>query len=160
MQLGPGSAGYQARSEVPWIIQENCQCPLPYDFSVKDSYFTCTASDYVIFRAKLSASFKSPNALNLASLKANLSNLFAREDKIQITINGGKYFIEPGPCGLTVPQLNSPHCLDGAPTQQAAASTPPQDTTVTTVVAIMSAAMVLVVLGGCVVFLLIGLQKR
>ena len=84
MQLGPGSEGYQARSEVQWIIQENCQCTLSYDFSVQDGYFTCTANDYVIFRAKLSASFESPNAVHLASLKANLSSLLANEDKIQI----------------------------------------------------------------------------
>ena len=87
-----------------WIIHESCQCILPYDISLQDSYFTCTASDYAIFRAKLSVSFESQNAVNLASLKANLSSLLAKEDKIQITINGGKYFIEPGPCGLTVPK--------------------------------------------------------
>ena len=75
-------------------------------------------------------------------------------------MDGGTYVIEPGPCGLTVPRLNSPHCLDSTPTQQAAASSPLQDTTVTTVVAIMSAALVLVVLSGCIVFLLIGLRKR
>ena len=131
---------------------------MPYDFAVEESHFTCTAHDYVIFRLKLSGAFDSSDAIDLTSLQANLSNLFAREDKIQITINGGTYVIEPGPCGLTVPQLNSPHCLDSASTQ-AAASSPLQDTTVTTVVSTMSAAMVLVVLSGCIVFLVIGLWK-
>ena len=150
----------QAGREVQWIIYKTCQCALPHDFAVQESHFTCTAHDYVIFRLKLSGAFDSSDATDLPSLEANLSNFFAREDKTQITIffNGGTYFIEPGPCGLTVPQLNSPHCLDSAPTQ-AAASSPLQDTTVTTVVAIMSAAMVLVVLGGCIVFLVVGLWK-
>ena len=143
-------------SEVQRIIHGNCQCTLPYDFSVQDGYFACTASDYVIFRAKLSASFDSSDAIDLMSLKANLSNFLARQNrKTQITINGDRYFIEPGPCGLTVPQLTSPHCLDGAPTLVVAST--PQDNTIS-VVATMSAAMVLVVLSGCVVFLIIGIR--
>ena len=81
-----------------------------------------------------------------------------QDGKIHITINGGTFFIEPGPCGLTVPELTSQHCLVGAPTQ-AAVATIPQYNTVTTVAAIMSAAMVLVVLGGCIVILFIGLRK-
>ena len=147
-----------------WIIYKACQCALPHDFALQESHFTCTAHDYVIFRVKLSGAFDSTD---LTSLEANLSNLFAREDKTQITINGGTYVIEPGPCGLTVPELNSPHCLDSAPTQFAASTCPqdntvaarPQDNTVTTVVAIMSATMVLVVLSGCIVFLVTGLWK-
>ena len=75
-------------------------------------------------------------------------------------MNRDRYFIEPGPCGLTVPQLNSPHCLDSAPTQQASAavSTSPQDSNVTTIVAIMSVSLAVVVLGGCIVYLVIGLR--
>ena len=157
VQLGPRSYIYETSREVQRIIHENCQCTLPYDFSVEDGYFICTASDYVIFRAKLTASFDSTDAIDLMSLKANLSNALARQNrKTQITVYGARYFIEPGPCGLTVPQLNSPHCLDGAPTQ--AAASPLQDNTVTTVVAIMSAAMVLVAFGGCIVFLVVGLR--
>ena len=159
LQLGLHSHRSKVHRGVLWIVYESCQCTLPYDFSVKDSYFICTASDYVIFRAKLSASFDSLVAMDLKSLKASLSNFFIRQDgKIHITINGGGYFIEPGPCGLTVPELTSPHCLDNAPTQ-AAVATPPQDNTVTTVVAIMITAIVLVVLVGCIVFLVIGLWK-
>ena len=141
-----------------WIILENCHCTLPYDFSVQDGYFACATSDYVIFRAKLVASFDS---MDLRVLKTNLlSNLIAKKDRqTKITIYGVTYVIEPGPCGLTAPQLNSPQCLDSASTQQTAASSPPQDNTITTVVAIMSAAMVLVVLGGCIVFLAIGLRR-
>ena len=151
----------EATREVQWLIYESCQCTLPYEFSVRDGYFTCTASDYVVFRAKLSTPYESSNSVDIASLKANLSNFLTREnEKTPITMNGGRYFIEPGPCGLTVPQLNSPHCLDSAPTQQASAavSTSPQDSNVTTIVAIMSTSLAVVVLGGCIVYLVIGLQ--
>ena len=156
MQLGPRSHRYEANREVQKIFQENCQCTLPYDFSVQDGYFTCTANDYVIYRAKLSTD-DSSNLIYLTSLKADF--LTNQDKKIQISINGGRYFIEPGPCGLTAPQLTSPHCLDSASTQQTAASSPPQDNTVTTVVAIMNAAMVLVVLSVCIVLLVIALRK-
>ena len=151
----------EATREVQWLIYESCQCTLPYDFSVQDVYYTCTASDYVVFRAKLSMSFDSSHSVDMASLKANLSNFLTRQnEKKTITMNGGRYFIEPGQCGLTVPQLKSPHCLDSSPTQQASAavSTSPQDNTVTTIVAIMSVSLAVVVLGGCIVYLVIGLR--
>ena len=159
MQLGTRVDSSEATREVQWLIYESCQCTLPYEFSVQDGYYTCTASDYVIFRAKLSTSYESSNSVDMASLKANLSNFFTRQDeRTPITMNGGRYFIEPGPCGLTVPQLSSPHCLDSAPTQQAAVSTSLQDSDVTTIVAIMSVSLAVVVLGGCIVYLVIGLR--
>ena len=151
----------EATREVQWLIYESCQCTLPYEFSVRDGYYTCTASDYVVFRAKLSTPYESSNSVDMASLKANLSNVLTRQnEKKTITMNGGRYFIEPGPCGLTVSQLNSPHCLDSSPTQQASAavSTSPQDSNVTTIVAIMSVSLAVVVLGGCIVYLVIGLR--
>ena len=125
-----------------------------------DGYFICTASGYAIFRAKFSLS-DSWNETDLASVKSNLSNLLNRQDrKTYITIDDGRYFIEAGPCGLTVPQLNSPHCLDSSPTQQAAVSISPQDNTaaVMTVLSIMSVSMVLMAFGGYIVFLVIGLR--
>ena len=151
----------EATREVQWLIYESCQCTLPYDLSVQDGYFTCTASDYVIFRAKLSTSYESSNSVDMASLKANLSNFLTRQnEKPPITMNRDRYFIEPGPCRLTVPQLNSPHCLDSAPTQQASAavSTSPQDSNVSTIAAIMSVSLAVVVLGGSIVYLVIGLR--
>ena len=159
MQLGTRVDSSEATREVQWLIYESCQCTLPYEFSVQDGYYTCTASDYVIFRAKLSMSYDSSHSVDMASLKANLSNFLTRQnEKKTITMNGGRYFIEPGPCGLTVPQLSSPHCLDSAPTQQAVASTSLQDSNVTTIVAIMSVSLAVVVLGGCIVYLVIGLR--
>ena len=155
MQARLNSLRYGTRREVEWIIQENCQCSFPYEFSLEDGYFICTASDYAIFRAKFSLS-DSWNETDLASVKSNLSNLLSRQDrKTYITIYESRYFIELGQCGLTVPQLNSPHCLDSAPTQQA----PKDDTAaVMTVVSIMSVLMVLVAFGGYIVFLVIGLR--
>ena len=159
MQLGTYVDSSEATREVQWLIYESCQCTLPYGFSVRDGYYTCTASDYIIYRAKLSMPYESSHSVDMASLKANLSNFLTRQDeRTPITMNGGRYFIEPGPCGLTVPQLSSPHCLDSAPTQQAVASTSLQDSDVTTIVAIMSVSLAVVVLGGCIVYLVIGLR--
>lgn len=152
--------------EILWLIQENCQCSLPYSFSVQSGHFTCTASDYAIFRAKLSPS-ESWNETDLASLKSNLSNLLSRQDrKTYITIYESRYVIEPGPCGLTVPQLYSSHCLDSTPPTQppsaavtTTATSPQDDTAVNAVVAIMVVSIVMVVLCGGIVFFVIALQK-
>ena len=167
MQGGPSSARTQASSEVYWILHQSCQCTLPYDLSVQDGYFTCTTSDYVIFRAKLSTSDQS---IDLTSLKANLANFLTEQDReARITVDEVGYLIEPGPCGLIVPRLDSPHCFNrtydsgdnvSVPTAQAAVSIPRQDSTAfTTAVAIMCGTMLILVLSGCIVFLVLGLRK-
>ena len=155
MQGGSSSTVTQTSNEVYWILHQSCQCTFPYDLSVQDGYFTCTTSDYVIFRAKLSTSDPS---IDLTSLKANLTNFLTEQDsEAQITVNGGGYLVEPGPCGLTVPHLNSPHCFSRT---QAAVSTPHQDNTaVITIVAIMCSTMLILVLSGCIIFLVMGLRK-
>ena len=154
----------QTSRGVDWILHESCgQCILPYDLSVQDGYFICTTSDYVIFRSKLSTH---DPLIDLTSLKANLINFLTEQDReAQITINEVEYSIEPGPCGLTVPHLDSPHCfndthgsMDNA-TTQAAISDAPQDNTVTTIVAIMCGTVVILVLSTCIVFLVVGLRK-
>jgi len=154
---------------VLWILYESCECNLPYDLSLQDRYFTCTISDYIIFRAKLSTKDLSTD---LDSLKVDLNNSLTRQDReTRITINGVRYVISPGPCGLTVPHLDSPHCFNDTldfenktvmPTAQpqATVTTPPQDyTAVTTIVAVMCTTMLILVLSGCVAFLVIGLRK-
>ena len=167
MQGGPSSASTQASSEVYWILHQSCQCTFPYDLSVRDGYFTCTTSDYVVFRAKLSTSSTS---LDLTSLTANLNNVLTEQDReARITVNEVGYLVEPGPCGLTVPHLDSPHCFNrthdsgnnvSVPTAQAAVSTPRQDSTAfTTAVAIMCGTMLILVLSGCIVLLVVGLWK-
>ena len=165
MQEG-SSTVMQTSSELYWLLFVNCQCTLPNDFSVQDGYFTCTASDYVTFRATLTTYGSSTDH---ESLKAGLSNFLTEPDReARITINGVGYLVSPGPCGLTVPHLNSPHCFNDTldsesntlmPTAQAAVSTPPQDyTAVTTIVAVMCGTMLILVISGCVVFLVNGLQ--
>ena len=174
MQVRRNSFGSETIREVRWLIQENCQCYLSYYFSLYSGHITCTASDYAIFRAKLSLinSLYSLNETDLASVKSYLSNLLSRQDrKTYITIYESRYFIEPGPCGLTVPQLYSPHCLDSTPTQPSAVTTtatttatttttsPQDNTAVSAVVSIMIVSMVLVVLCGGILFIVIGLRK-
>ena len=123
----------------------------------------------MIFRAKLSTKDLSTD---LESLKVDLNNSLTRQDReTRIIINGIRYLVSSGPCGLTVPHLDSPHCFNDTlgsenktmmPTAQlqAAVSTPPQDhTAVTTIVAVMCGTMLILVLSGCVVFLVIGLRK-
>ena len=160
MQEGSSTATQTSR-ELYWILYRSCECTLPYDLSLQDGYFTCTTSDYIIFRAKLSTKDLSTD---LESLKVDLNNLLTRQDReTRITINEVGYVISPGPCGLTVPHLDSPHCFKNLmPTAQlqAAVSTPSQDyTAVTTIVAVMCATMLILVLSGFVVFLVIGLRK-
>ena len=107
------------------------------------------------------------SSIDLISLVANLSNFLTRQDgKARITINGGAYLVEAGPCGVTIPHLSSPHCFnetdgsaDNAPTQDAIAS-PPHDNTVITIVAVTFAAMLILVLSGCIVFLVVGIRKK
>ena len=168
MQEGSSTAT-QTNRELYWILYKSCKCTLPYHLSLQDGYFTCTTSDYIIFRAKLSTNDLSTD---LESLKVGLNNLLTRQDReTRIIINGVGYVISPGPCGLTVPHIDSPHCFKNMmpteyetvmPTAQllAAVSTPPQDhTAVTTIVAVMCGTMLILVLSGCVVFLVIGLRK-
>ena len=170
MQEGSNTATQTIR-ELNWILYKSCECTLPYDLSLQDGYFTCTTSDYIIFRAELSTTDLSTD---LESLKVDLNNFLTRQDReTRITINEVGYIISPGPCGLTVPHLDSPHCFNDTlgsenrtsiPTAhaqlQAAVSTPPQDyTAVTTIVAVMCGTMLILVLSGCVVFLVIGLRK-
>ena len=144
----------QTSREVNWILQEGCsQCirTSPDDLSVQDGYFTCTTSDYVIFRAKLSTNDLS---INLTSLTTNLANIL-QDREAQIIVNNVEYLVEPGPCGLTVPHLDFPHCLNDTH-----GNVPPQDNTVTTAtVAIMCSTMLILVLSTCVIFLVMGLQK-
>ena len=167
MQGEQSSASTQASREVYWILHQSCQCTFPYDLSVQDGYFTCTTSDYVVFRAKFSTSDPS---IDLMSLKANLANFLTEQDReAQITVGQVGYLIKPGPCGLTVPRLDSPHCFNrtydsgdnvSVPTAQAAVSTPHQDSTAfTTAVAIMCGTMLILVLSGCIVLLVVGLWK-
>ena len=137
---------------------------------MEDGSFTC-ASDYVVYRAKLST-YHNPS-LDLTSLIANLTNFLTRQDRnAQITINGWGYLVEPGPCGLTVPFLDSPHCFNGtvaglvedpsstAQTTVYISSAPQDNTVLIAVVASMCGAVVLLMFSGCIMFLVMKMCKR
>ena len=169
MQGNSTTVSTQAGSEVNWILYKSCKCALPYDFTVDDGYFTC-ASGYVVYRARIS-SYHNPS-LDLTSLKANLNNFLTGQDRnARITINGRGYLVEPGPCGVTVPYLDSPHCFnstvadlveDPSSTAQATVyiSSAPQDNTVLiAVVASMCGAVVLLMFSGCILFLVMKMCK-
>ena len=99
-----------ALKEVRWLLLQSCQCALPYDFTASIGYFTCAPSDYVVFRVRFPIPSDPP--LNLTALTEGLARTLTRSGRsVQITILGGGYFISPGPCGLTVPALDSPHCF-------------------------------------------------
>ena len=105
----------QVRSEVFWVLFKSCRCALPYDFTVEDDYFTC-ASSYVIYRARLST--VDNITLDVTALKNSLSDwLLEGDENRAISLNGKGYFIGPGPCGLTIPDLHAPHCVSLAAAQ-------------------------------------------
>ena len=99
---------YAINREMNWLLLQSCQCALPYYFTASQSYFTCTPHDYVVYRVKYSSLYES--SFDLTALKANLTGYIAT--KATIILNGRLYFISPGPCGLTVPAFDSPHCFN------------------------------------------------
>ena len=142
-----------------WILRQSCsQCTFSDDLSVLDGFITCTTSDYFIFRVTLKLSTHDP-AIDLTSFKDNLANFLTKRDKeARITIKEVECTVKPGPCGLIVPHLNSPHCSND--THGSVDNASPQDNTaVITIVAIMCTAMLILVLSTCIVFLVMEMQK-
>ena len=164
------SLSTQVGTEVNWILIKSCQGSLPYDFTVEDGDFAC-ASGYVVYRAKLNT-YHNPS-LDLTSLIANLTNFLTGQDnKTQITINGRVHLVEPGPCGLTVPSLDAPHCFSGTadpiedpknpveePSAITSSSTSHGDITVIAVVASVCGAVLLLMFSGCIIFLVMKMRK-
>ena len=156
MQGTSTSASTQAGTEVNWILLKSCQCALPYDFTVEDGDFTC-ASGYVVYRAKLST-YHNPS-LDLTSLIANLTNFLTRQDsKTRITINGRVHLVDPGPCGLTVPSLDAPHCFSDS-SAITSSSLSHSDVTVIAIVASVCGAVLLLMFSGCIIILVMKKRK-
>ena len=111
----------QAFQGVYWILFQSCQCTLPSDFEMRDGYFTCATSGYVVFRVWLSS--KNPT-LDLTFLTSNLTDVLSGEKgSRQITVRARRYLLSPGPCGVTVPNLDFPHCFNS--TLDSESSMPP-----------------------------------
>ena len=155
MQETSTSISTQAAKEVYWLLFQKCQCTLPYDFTVEDGYFTCATSNYTTFRAKLSTSNPSTD---MASV---LTKLVTDPDRdVRITINGAGYSVSSGPCGVTVPYLDSPHCF--TPDSATPTSTAPKDdTAILAVVATMCGTMLMLflVMSGCIAYLVMRVWK-
>ena len=140
---------YSIGNEVLRIMFKSCQCALPYDFLVEDGYFTC-ASGYVIYRARLSTADIS--MFNLTALKSSLTNYLLGEDENRaISLIGKRYFVDPGPCGLTIPDLYAPHCAS-----LAAAVDPTQDNTAIIATSVLAGMFFIlsVALIGCIIYIL------
>ena len=126
---------------------------------MRDGYFTCAAGDYVVFRVRLST--KSP-MLDLTFLTSNLTDVLNGEkESRQIPIRGRKYLLSPGPCGVTVPNLNSPHCFSISTLESNTDSALPIVTQHNTaiIIATVFAAMFFILALGLIVYICIVTRK-
>ena len=113
MQGTSTSTHTQVRQELYWSLIRSCRCSLPYDlqFNQYSSYFACPASGYIIYRATLDLTQMANSSYAPLSLLDSLDTwLHGEEQSRGITVNGRRYIIGPGPCGVTVPDLYAPHC--------------------------------------------------
>ena len=130
-------------------MQKYCECSYFQYIGLNNGYFTCAAGGYITFRASLvstsvtadSAELKKTLALWLYTAKA-------------ITIYGMHYSVEPGPCGVIVPNLYAPLCStpDTTDTATVAAvsstvTTSTQDNTAVIVASVFSAMFFILSLG-------------
>ena len=75
---------------------------------MNNGYFTCTAGGHVTFRACL---YSTSVTADPEDLKSTLTTwLHGQDTDKTITIYGMQYSVEPGPCGVTVPNLYAPQC--------------------------------------------------
>ena len=140
------------QNEVYWGIRKYCQCTYLYFQYIRlnNGYFTCAAGGYVTFRANLLSSSVTADP---ATLKSTLTNwLHGQDTDKTITIYGRRYFVESGPCGVTIPQLYAPTCSTPAATQAAGASSstaaaPTQDNTAVIVASVFAVMFFILSLG-------------
>ena len=142
------------QNEVYWGIRKYCQCNYVYFqyIRVRNGYFTCAAGEYVTFRATL---YSTEVTADPADLKSSLTTwLHGQDTDKTITIYGMQYSVEPGPCGVTVPNLYAPQCstpnTTDTPTVAAVSSTvatPTQNTTAVIVASVFAAMFFILSLG-------------
>ena len=121
---------------------------------MSNGYFTCAAGGYVTFRAIL---YSTEVTADPADLKSALTAwLHGQDTDKTITIYGMQYSVEPGPCGVTVPNLYAPQCstpnTTDTPTVAAVSSTvitsaPTQDNTAVIVASVFAAMFFILCLG-------------
>ena len=119
---------------------------------MRNGYFTCAAGGYVTFRARL---YSTSVTADPADLKNTLTTwLHGQDTDKTITIYGMQYSVEPGPCGVTVPNLYAPQCstpdATDTPTVAAVSSTvatPTQNTTAVIVASVFAAMFFILSLG-------------
>ena len=175
-----------AVKEVRWILLQSCQCALPHHFTSPVGYFTCAPSGYAIFRVRFSSPMAYDSSIDLTVLKANLTRFITGNGRnVQITISGGGYFVSPGPCGVTVPDLDFPHCFNDSgdfedtPSQPIISTTRQDNTTAATtndsaqpvvimqdntavvaIVAAMCGATLILVLSACILILILFVRVK
>ncbi len=144
------------QSEVYWGIRKYCQCNYDYFqyIQVSNGYFTCAAGGYVTFRARLYSTSVTADPVDLKS--ALTAWLHGQDTDKTITIYGMQYSVEPGPCGVTVPNLYAPQCstpvATDTPTVAAVSSTVTtsthtQDNTAVIVASVFAAMFFILSLG-------------
>ena len=112
LQAQSTSISSAVQNEVYWGIRKYCQCNYDYFqyINLNNGYFTCSASEfeYVTFRARL---YSTSVTADPGDLKSTLTVwLYGQDTDKTITIYGMQYSVEPGPCGVTVPNLYAPQC--------------------------------------------------
>ena len=144
------------QNEVYWGIRKYCQCNYNYFqyIRVNNGYFACAAGGFVTLRARL---YSTSVTADPADLKSALTTwLHGQDTDKTITIYGMQYSVEPGPCGVTVPNLYAPQCStpDATDTPTVAAvsstvttSTPTQDNTAVIVASVFAAMFFILSLG-------------
>ena len=138
-----------------WALRKYCHCTYPVidDIRLNNGYFTCSTNGYVTFRAHL---YSTDITTNPDTFKSTLTNwLHGQVTDKSITIYGRQYSVEPGPCGVTVPQLYAPECsntLSATQTEAASSSTttpaaPTQNNTAVIVASVFAAMFFILSLG-------------
>ena len=152
MQGQSTSINNAVQNEVYWGIRKYCQCTYLYFQYIRlnNGYFTCAAGGYVTFRANL---LSTSTTADPATLKSTLTNwLHGQDTDKTITIYGRRYSVEPGPCGVTIPQLYAPTCSTPVATQVAGVSSsttaaPTQDNAAVIVASVFAAMFFILCLG-------------
>ena len=93
-----------------WAFRKYCHCTtkITDDISLNNGYFKCSTSGYITFRAHL---YSTESTTDPTSFTSALTNwLYGQDTDKTITIYGKQYSVEPGPCGVTVPDLYAPAC--------------------------------------------------